>query len=32
MSDQDKSSPYIITAMWSRLSDKNKETYQFGDY
>ena len=32
MSDQDRISPYIITAKWSRLSDKNKETYQFGDY
>ena len=30
MSDQDRISPYIITAKWSRLSDKNKETYQFG--
>ena len=31
MSDQDRISPYNINTI-TRISDENKEKYQFGDY
>ena len=32
MSDQDKISPYIIIAKWSRIVIRIKKKYQLGDY